>query len=63
MEQASGKDNVMAKDTGKWIDGWICGVYICSECGKDALEIQEWGYKSNYCPHCGAKMENSDETE
>ena len=50
--------------TGEWIgidksNGW----WQCSECGQYALEIQEWGYRSNYCPHCGARMENSEEEE
>lgn len=47
---------------GKWIndaDDWPYPE--CSVCGKNALEVQEWGFKSNYCPHCGARMENSEE--
>lgn len=39
---------------GRW--GWVgeCGFndcYICSECGKIAMN------DSNYCPNCGAKMD------
>lgn len=47
---------------GKWInddDDWCYPE--CSVCGKNALEVQECGFKSNYCPHCGARMENSHE--
>lgn len=42
---------------GKWVNedfDWICSV-----CGNDALTAIE-SYvqvKSNYCPHCGAKMD------
>lgn len=49
--------------TGKWInddDDWWYPQ--CSVCGKNALEVQECGFKSNYCPHCGARMENSDDS-
>ena len=35
--------------------------YICSNCRKRALDIEEEPYKSLYCPHCGAKMMNADE--
>ena len=50
--------------TGKWInddDDWWYPE--CSVCGKNALEVQERGFKSNYCPHCGARMENSNEDD
>lgn len=40
-------------------DDW----WKCSECGWYALEKAESGYRSNYCPHCGAEMENSQEEE
>ena len=49
--------------TGKWInddDDWWYPQ--CSVCGKNALEVQECGFKSNYCPHCGARMENGDDS-
>lgn len=34
--------------------------YSCSNCGGDALDIQEYPFKSLYCPWCGAKMMNSE---
>lgn len=50
---------------GEWIeDGYDCGTkrYKCSICGENAIsEDDSWGYsvqyiKTDYCPHCGAKM-------
>ncbi|MBR3389505.1 MAG: hypothetical protein IKG83_03225 [Prevotella sp.] len=48
--------------TGKWIKdrlsstlGGSYGVYRCSECESSYQDI---GYGWNYCPNCGAKMEN-----
>ena len=34
--------------------------YWCSNCGEYALDIQEEPYRSQYCPHCGAKMMNAE---
>lgn len=34
--------------------------YHCSACGRRAGYKQRWIYK--YCPHCGAKMEDTDES-
>ena len=31
----------------------------CSECGYRSSD--NWAYKFNFCPHCGAKMEGEDE--
>ena len=48
---------------GKWIDVERApGVYRCSVCSY-ALEAQEWGIRSNYCPHCGARMVRGGEDE
>lgn len=44
-----------AEKRGKWID--YCGDLKCDQCGceADLFGIRgEW----NYCPNCGAKMEN-----
>ena len=50
--------------TGKWIreeQGWLDYKYHCSACGQDAL-CGGYGYDpqylTDYCPHCGAKMES-----
>ena len=38
---------------GRWADNvW---VFTCSECGNDA------GERWDYCPHCGAKMDEVEE--
>ena len=49
---------------GKWE---ICedtdGIYgVCSECGSDA-DISHYGKAYNFCPNCGARMEEQDETD
>ena len=31
--------------------------YICSNCNKSALELDDYPYLSGYCPFCGAEME------
>lgn len=54
---------------GKWIFKrteyplFIC--YECSVCGKMRVFVDGTPYTHNmyYCPECGAKMENADETE
>lgn len=43
---------------GKWED-WVEGYAMCSECG----ETTPWLYASDYCGHCGAKMEDDNETD
>lgn len=48
---------------GKWVIesdpsiGWE--RVTCSECGENVTSI---GYAFDYCPNCGAKMEEDDET-
>ena len=51
----------VTQKSGKWIDKFA-GVYKCSCCG-ETIEIDiEIDYPNgitfNYCPNCGAKMEN-----
>ena len=43
---------------GRWEDSGCKGVLRCSEC-KDAYIYEEWlrEGKWNYCPNCGARME------
>ena len=59
---------------GRWIENKTeySRAVICSECGESALhEVHSYGgvysggneiklFKSNYCPHCGAKMDKED---
>lgn len=43
---------------GKWIDIYPL-TYECSICRGDALDVNEYPYQSNFCPHCGADMRES----
>ena len=53
----------LKQKNGKWIDEPVYkqmmdrktwdGFTYCSEC----KDMHEYGYRSNYCPHCGAKMD------
>ena len=42
-----------AEKAGQWI---YEGYYKCSECGKTT-----YSHKTNYCPNCGAKMQEVEE--
>lgn len=52
---------------GKWLDNnddFYPSACHCSICGMDALTKEETDYdyvKSNYCPHCGARMDGEKE--
>ena len=49
---------------GRWIDMGDNSAPICSECKSKALLNYESDYhKSDYCPHCGAKMDEGEEDE
>lgn len=43
---------------GRWVYGEDVDIQ-CSECGKDAMSdwMKYTQVYSNYCPHCGAKMD------
>lgn len=41
---------------GRWVDIW--GNYTCSEC---EYMWEDSGYKTPFCPICGAKMDLEDE--
>lgn len=50
---------------GKWIDKG--DFYVCSECGNrmayavlDSELSQAYAFMSDYCPHCGARMESDE---
>ena len=52
--------------TGKWIfyeTGRLIftfGIIVCSLCKREPADTEGQGYAlSNYCPHCGAKMDFS----
>ena len=50
-----------AERKGKWIER---GFYLpeCSECGGKAYGLHAFdAVKSDYCPHCGARMDGEDE--
>lgn len=46
-------------------DDWFGDCYKCSACGEEFIlnegTPKDNGY--NYCPHCGARMEESDEAD
>lgn len=44
---------------GKWKYSSLAPFYFCSVCGNGALGLRmnEGSVLSNYCPHCGAKMD------
>ena len=52
-------NGVTVHECGSWIDSceYAC-LHKCSACGGNAPEDLESGLdtKTNYCPHCGAKM-------
>lgn len=58
-------ENVQEIRSGKWQEQYATGTYFCLECGNDALyscirynsETTIKEVLSDYCPHCGAKME------
>ena len=55
----------MAKWIEKRLSAWRTD-YFCSNCGKMALSPSYWECdleKSLYCPHCGEKMDNGEETK
>ncbi len=39
--------------------GTLCDTYICSECGNMVMQAEGFTYSCtcNYCPNCGAKMD------
>ena len=48
--------DVVERKHGKW-KTVMYHLYECSECG---AAYQDVGYGFNYCPNCGAMMEESD---
>lgn len=49
----------LERKKGKWIDG------RCDQCGGDApfWSLASTYYRSRFCQHCGARMEECDETD
>lgn len=61
-------ENLVAAEVvhGKWVElekgtPWFCITKtVCSVCGAEAEELTDGGgmlLLSNYCPHCGSKMD------
>lgn len=40
--------------------GTLCDTYVCSKCGDIVMQAEGYTYSCtfNYCPHCGARMED-----
>ena len=54
------------RKTGKWVKKVDDGVYWyeCSECGDYPLKSAfGYDYFSEWCPHCGAKLEGAEECQ
>lgn len=56
-----------AQKTGHWIredsfsNGIVMRIYKCSECNKKASITEEgFWFLSDFCPHCGAKMDGGE---
>ena len=63
------KDNYESQEpkTGHWINvnkgKWnTIPAYKCSECGANA-DLRDWSGESPFCPWCGAKMVDPQESE
>jgi hypothetical protein len=51
---------------GSWIeDGYYGNPFVCSHCGSEGCYSGDFKnkqyYYTNYCPHCGAKMDGESE--
>ena len=47
---------------GKWIPTKYPFMNECEDCSSCGYRTV-WGHRYNYCPNCGAKMDESDESE
>lgn len=50
---------VESKTEGEWIPIYPL-TDKCSICNGEALDFNEYPYRSKYCPHCGAKMKGGE---
>ena len=51
----------VTQKSGKWIGvNPMVDTLMCSECGENIISAD---FKSNYCPNCGAKMVEPQESE
>lgn len=52
---------------GRWIDDRLCttlgGTYEVQRCSVCGEHYEEVGYDWNYCPNCGAKMDEREDEE
>ena len=63
IENAPTIDPESLRPHGEWVYGEDIDIQ-CSACGADALTAGDYRQvKSNYCPNCGAKMGEKEETE
>lgn len=61
LEQEQGQE----RKKGKWLHGEAYPHHLyCSVCYRTALPndglVDLWGLHMNYCPHCGARMEEQE---
>lgn len=52
------EENEPTCDESWWISGSSGGVWICANCKSNALYWNGDVFLSDFCPHCGARMEN-----
>lgn len=55
------REGALDKRSGKWIKGKN-SFYYCSSCNHEAYWDTDYGQQLfDYCPYCGARMENGNE--
>ena len=67
LPSAQQTSDVVERKKGKWIDEPVYkqtmdgktldGFTYCSEC----KQLREYGYRSKFCPNCGAEMKGEDD--
>jgi DNA-directed RNA polymerase subunit RPC12/RpoP len=54
--------SVTVRHTGEWIKS-RCDMYVCSECDHIYTDLSGERYGMNYCPNCGSRMVEPQESE